>query len=284
VNTAPVVFSTIESMREFVAQQRSQGLRIGLVPTMGALHAGHLSLAQASEDHCDCTIVTIFVNPSQFAPGEDFEAYPRTLESDLKQLATLNVAAVFAPQAAEIYPENFTTRILPPQVSQPLEGIFRPDHYAGVCEVVLKLFNLVQADVAYFGQKDYQQAAVLQAMVVDLNVPIEIEVCPIVREDDGLAMSSRNIYLSSEERQQALTLSRSLKLAGELVDAGETNPKIVLEAMYKEFVAANIDSIDYIELVDPTTLLPVSSLQEPTIALIACHIGETRLIDNSVLK
>lgn len=251
---------------------------------MGALHAGHLSLAQASQQQCDCTIVTIFVNPSQFAPDEDFKAYPRTLESDIDQLAALGVSAVFAPQAVEIYPEGFTTGVVPPKVAQPLEGVFRPDHYAGVCEVVLKLFNLVQADVAFFGQKDYQQVAVLQAMVTDLNVPVEIEVCPIVREDDGLAMSSRNVYLTSDQRQQALTLSRSLRLASDLVDGGETNPEVVQEAMRAEFASANIDAIDYIALVNPTSLLPVSSLNEPTIALIACHVGETRLIDNLVLR
>lgn len=276
----PRLATTAAELRQAVAAARSDGKSIGLVPTMGALHEGHLSLVRASLDECDQTIVTIFVNPTQFGPHEDFGKYPRALQADLEALARCGVDLVFAPTSDDMYPAGFSTYVDPPQVAEPLEGQCRPGHFRGVTTVVLKLFNLAQADVAFFGQKDYQQAQVIRRMGDDLDVPIAIRVCPTVREPDGLAMSSRNRYLSEEERERSLTLWRSLKLAVELYAQGERNSDTVITRMRELFDQSGISRIDYIALADPDTLEPVRRLQPTTMALVAAYVGDTRLIDN----
>ena len=217
----PRLIRTADELRAAVASERQLGKRIGLVPTMGALHEGHLSLVRISNQECDFTIATIFVNPKQFSPNEDLDKYPRTIERDLNLLSKLRVPFVFAPTEDQIYPAGFSTYVDPPSIALPMEGESRPHHFRGVVTVVLELFNLVQADVAYFGQKDYQQSLVIRRMVEDLGLPITIKICPIIREQDGLAMSSRNCYLSSEERVQALAISRALDDARQLVETGE---------------------------------------------------------------
>lgn len=274
---------SIPEIRAAVADLRRAGRTIGLVPTMGALHAGHVSLVEASRRDGHATVVTIFVNPTQFGPREDFQKYPRTLEADLDRLRPHDVALVFSPETKDMYPADSTTLVQVGSVAEPLEGQFRPGHFAGVATIVLKLFQIIPADVAYFGQKDYQQALVIQRMTADLNVPIRIEVCPIIRDADGLALSSRNVYLSPEQRQQALALSRSLELAADLVAQGERRADVILGQMRSQFTAAGIDRIDYVALANPQTLAPATTLDRPTIALIAAHIGATRLIDNRLL-
>ena len=271
--------TTRQRLREALRPVRSAGKSIGLVPTMGALHEGHLSLVRASLAECDYTVVSIFVNPTQFGPHEDFLEYPRTLDADLERLRTCGVDLAFAPSNAEMYPNDFSTYVEPPRVAEPLEGQCRPGHFRGVATVVLKLFHLVQADVAYFGQKDYQQSLVIRHMVRDLDVPTEIRVCPTVREPDGLAMSSRNRYLSASERRCALALWRSLRLATELFARGERDPDVVGEQMRK-LLQADTARIDYVALAHPETLEPADELDASTMALVAAYVGATRLIDN----
>jgi pantoate--beta-alanine ligase len=280
----PLIIDQPRAMQDFVRSAQRAGRRVGIVPTMGALHEGHLSLARASKERCAATVVTIFVNPTQFGPHEDFQKYPRTLEADLALLAPLEVDAVFAPTNAAMYPAGYSTYVEPPAVALPLEGHFRPGHFRGVATVVLKLFHACPADAAFFGAKDYQQALVVQRMVADLNVPIEVQVLPTVREPDGLAMSSRNRYLNAAERQQALALSRSLQRAADLVAAGQRSAAAILEQMQAIFAAAGIRDIDYISLADPQTLAPVTEIRGPVVALIAARVGGTRLIDNRVIE
>jgi pantoate--beta-alanine ligase len=256
---------------------------VGLVPTMGALHAGHLSLVEASRRECEKTVLTIFVNPTQFAPHEDFARYPRNLDDDLDKLRPLGVDVVFAPPLEEMYPPGETTRVEVGRIAEPLEGQFRPGHFRGVATIVLKLFHAIPANVAYFGQKDYQQTLVVRQMVADLLVPVRIAVCPIVREHDGLAMSSRNVYLSPDERRKALVLSQSLSLAERLVNEGEHDAAKILARMRKLFAEALVDRIDYIALADPQTLAPIDEIRQPTLAVIAAHVGNTRLIDNRLI-
>ena len=251
---------------------------------MGALHAGHLSLVAASNVECDFTVVTIFVNPSQFAEGEDLESYPRTLEADLTALAEHNVDVVFAPPNEEMYPVEFDTSVDVGGVSRMLEGEMRPIHFRGVATVCTKLFNLTQADVAFFGQKDFQQTLVIKRIVADLNIATEIRVCPTLRERDGLAMSSRNAYLTPEQRQPALALHRSLRRAKEMVAAGETDAATVLAEM-REIIDESVGvDLDYLVLVDPNTLTAVDRLNQTTLAAVAAHVGQTRLIDNELLE
>lgn len=262
---------------------RAAGKSIGLVPTMGALHEGHLSLVRRARGECDTVIATIFVNPAQFGPQEDFSRYPRTLERDLELLAAENCDLVFVPAKEEIYPPGFSTYVEPPAVAAPLEGKCRPGHFRGVATVVLKVFNLIPADVAYFGQKDYQQSLVIRHMVRDLNLPLNITVCPIVRESDGLALSSRNRYLSPAERQQALALSRCLKHAEERVRSGVRDAAAIAAAMKQQLTAAGIERIDYATVADAQTLAELNRLEQPAVALVACFVGTTRLIDNGLL-
>ncbi|WDQ15235.1 pantoate--beta-alanine ligase [Rhodopirellula sp. P2] len=277
-------FSTIDSMRAWCRQQSNQQRTIGLVPTMGALHEGHLSLVKAAKQRCDHCVTTIFVNPTQFAAHEDLDLYPRPLEDDLAKLRQAGVEAVFLPSAGEMYPQRdgqVATSVQPSSVALPLEGVHRPDHFVGVATVVLKLFQAAPADFAFFGRKDFQQLCVIEHMVRDLNLPTQIVPCEIIREPDGLAMSSRNRYLSESERQRALCLSRSLLEAERAFRGGERNP-LRMEAI----LAANLtdcDSVDYAVVVDRESLLPVSDIKQNAVALIAARVGSTRLIDNREL-
>ncbi len=279
----PVVVTSVCELRERVAAARREGRKIGLVPTMGALHAGHLSLVRASRAECGFTVVTIYVNPSQFGPSEDYRRYPRTLEADLDLLAG-HADLVFAPATEAVYPPGYATWVEVRSVAEPLEGEFRPTHFRGVATIVLKLFNMAGADVAYFGQKDYQQAQVVKRMVEDLNVPIAVRVCPIVREPDGLAMSSRNAYLSPGERQQAVVLSQGLRLAQELVAQGRRDAVEIVEQVRGAILAAPDARIDYVALVDPETLQPIAAVAGPAVLLLAVRIGGTRLIDTCTLE
>lgn len=281
------LLKTIKSAHEYVWSARMAGRSVGLVPTMGALHRGHLSLVEASEAVCDKTVATIFVNPTQFGPEEDLARYPRTLESDLKGLEDAGAAAVFLPDNQMMYPSGFSTSIRTPDVASVLEGVYRPEHFSGVATVVMKLFQILPASHAFFGQKDYQQFAVIQSMVRDLNVAIELVSCPIIRETDGLAMSSRNRYLSDDERTRAVLLSQSLEAAQGMVDDGVTQVLEIEERMRGILQplepGAGVDEIDYAVVVNPSTLGPVSDLRLGSIALIAARVGSTRLIDNRVL-
>jgi pantoate--beta-alanine ligase len=267
-----------------VSHWRREGLRIGLVPTMGALHTGHLALVQRSVSECDISIATIFVNPTQFAPHEDLSRYPRTLESDLDGLRSVKCDLVFVPTNEALYPAGFSTYVEPPAVAQPLEGVCRPGHYRGVCTIVLKLFGIIPATVAYFGQKDYQQLAVIRRMVEDLNVNIRIEGCPTVRESDGLAMSSRNRYLTPEQRQTAVCLWNALTLVQRLVDEGQRDVQSLESAMQRHLLAGGADQIEYARIVHQESLADLASLDQPSIALIAARVGSTRLIDNLMLS
>ncbi len=266
-----------------VSHWRREGLRIGLVPTMGALHAGHLALVERSVSECDVSIATIFVNPTQFAPHEDLSRYPRTLDSDLDGLRSANCDLVFVPQNESLYPDGFSTYVEPPSVARPLEGVCRPGHYRGVCTIVLKLFGILPATVAYFGQKDYQQLTVIRHMVEDLNVNIQVQGCPTVREPDGLAMSSRNRYLNAAQRETALCLWQSLALVQQLVFGGERSVATLESVMHQQLIAGGVDRIDYARVVHQETLADLTELAPPAIALIAAHVGSTRLIDNLML-
>jgi pantoate--beta-alanine ligase len=278
------VLKTPDELHAAISAGRKASKSIGLVPTMGALHAGHLSLAEASAAECDLTVVTIFVNPTQFGEGEDFERYPRDLDADLARLARLrSEMIVFAPHVDVVYPEGFDTRVVPGRISRTLEGRCRPGHFEGVATIVLKLFQWIPADFAYFGQKDYQQALVIQQMVRDLAVPIQIRLCPIVRDADGLALSSRNAYLTPQQREQALSLSRSLQLAADLVGQGECDARKILHEMRKVIEGAGDVRIDYVALADPQTLKPIRRIEDRIVALVAVQVGQTRLIDNRLI-
>jgi pantoate--beta-alanine ligase len=283
-SSRPKVVTTVAELRDTLASVRRAGGKIGLVPTMGALHEGHLSLVRRAKAECDYTVVSIYVNPSQFGPQEDLGSYPRTLEADLDALAGCGVELAFVPVDQEVYGQGHATWVEVGSVAEPLEGQCRPGHFCGVATIVLKLFNMVGAEVAYFGQKDYQQALVIRRMVEDLDLPIELRVCPIVREADGLAMSSRNAYLSLGGRQRALVLYRSLQLASELVRQGQRDPRTIAERMRAVITTAEDARIDYIALVDPDTLEPVGRITSPTLAALAVRIENTRLIDNCLLN
>jgi pantoate--beta-alanine ligase len=277
------VLTTLRELRAALAAARGAGKRIGLVPTMGALHEGHLRLVRAARAECDAVVVSIYVNPSQFGPNEDMAKYPRTLQADLDLLAGCGTDFVWAPTDAEVYRPGHATWVDVGGVAEPLEGQCRPGHFRGVATIVLKLFGAVQPDAAYFGQKDYQQAAVIRRMVADLDVPVEIRVCPIVREPDGLAMSSRNRYLSPAARGRALVLWQSLQLAAGLVAGGERRAAVIAQRMREVILTAGDARIDYIALVDPETLQPVETIARPILAALAVRIENTRLIDNSLL-
>jgi pantoate--beta-alanine ligase len=277
------VLTTVAETRAALLPFRRAGQRIGLVPTMGALHEGHLSLVRASKAECDITVVWIYVNPSQFGPHEDLEKYPRTLAADLEKLAGCGTDFVLAPDDAEVYPPGHATWVEVGPVVEPLEGRFRPGHFRGVATVVLKMFNMVQPDAAYFGQKDYQQAAVIRSMAADLNVPVAIRVCPIVRETDGLAMSSRNVYLSPDARQRAVVLWRSLELARRLVAQGQRDAAHIARQMTEMILAAG-GQIDYVALVDPESFAAVRQIDGQVLAVLAVKFDGTRLIDNAILE
>jgi len=272
------------ALRQYITAARQAGQTVGLVPTMGALHDGHLSLVDAARADCDLAVVTIFVNPTQFAPGEDLRRYPRDMARDLALLGTRGCDLVFAPSEHEMYAPGHATFVDVGPIGTMLEGEFRPTHFRGVATIVLKLFQLAPADRAYFGRKDYQQTLVVRQMVADLNVPIDVRICPIVRESDGLAMSSRNAYLSTDERRQALSLSKSLNLAEQLVDKGERNVESIRRTMQREINNAHGVEVQYIAFVADGTMAPVTTIDGPTTIAIAATVGKTRLIDNTLVS
>ena len=283
-SSRPQVVTTVGRLREVLGPAVRAGKTIGLVPTMGALHEGHLSLVRASTSECDVTVVSIYVNPSQFEPGEDLGTYPRALEADLDALARCGAELAFVPADEEVYRPDHATWVDVHGVAEPLEGRCRPGHFRGVATIVLKPFNMVGPDVAFFGRKDYQQALVIRRMAADLDVPTEIRVCPIVREPDGLAMSSRNARLSPAARARAIVLWRSLCLAGELVAQGERNTRTIVDRMREVILSAEDARIEYVALVDPDTLEPVDTIAGRTLAALAVTIETTRLIDNCLLE
>ncbi|QEE31201.1 pantoate--beta-alanine ligase [Terriglobus albidus] len=270
--------TTIREMQQIVRAAKRGSGTIGLVPTMGALHEGHLSLVRAARARCTHVIATIFVNPLQFGPNEDFSRYPRTFERDAELLTSEGVDWLFAPSAEEMYPQGAQTTVDVPELGARLDGASRPGHFRGVATVVSKLFHITQPDLAFFGQKDAAQVAVLRRMVRDLNFPLEIVVCPTVREVDGLALSSRNRYLSEEERSRALVLSRALRKAEALAATG--TPATLRDAMLSEFEGTDGVRVDYAAVVDPDTLLDVSDLSRGALLAVAAWVGSTRLIDN----
>jgi pantoate--beta-alanine ligase len=278
----PAVVSTEGPLRQAVAAARREGKSVGFVPTMGALHAGHVRLIDAARAADGFVVVSIFVNPTQFGPNEDFTRYPRPLARDLELCDGVDL--VFTPDAATIYPPGFRTHIHVKDLSEVLEGASRPGHFQGVATVVLKLFNLVQADRAYFGQKDAQQVRVIQQMVHDLNVPVEVVVCPTVRESDGLALSSRNQYLDAAQRREATALNRALESAGALTKAGERNSAVIERAMADRIAATPGAVLDYAVAVDAHTLKPVTLLNGTILLALAVKFGSTRLIDNRIVE
>jgi pantoate--beta-alanine ligase len=276
--------STVNAVRTQVKEWKKQGLTVGLVPTMGYLHEGHASLIKAARANNDKVVVSIFVNPMQFGPKEDLASYPRDLDKDSALCESLGVDIIFHPEPEEMYHDGFSSFVDMTVLTQELCGLSRPVHFRGVCTVVNKLFNIVQPDRAYFGQKDAQQLAVIRHMVDDLNMDIEIVGCPIVREEDGLAKSSRNTYLSAEERQAALILSKSIRLGQEMVEKGETDTTKVVEAMKELISTEPLAKIDYVKAVDGLTMQQISKVQKPMLVAIAVYIGSTRLIDNFIVE
>ena len=277
-----VILKKIDEVRAQVKEWKKQGLTVGLVPTMGYLHEGHQSLIKKSVEQNDRTVVSVFVNPIQFGPNEDLESYPRDLEADAKLCESTGADIIFNPEPEEMYADGFVSFINMTGLPNALCGLTRPIHFKGVCTVVGKLFNIVTPDRAYFGQKDAQQLAIIMRMVKDLNFDIEIVGCPIIREADGLAKSSRNTYLSADERQAALVLSRSLKIGKQLVDAGEKSAKVVKDAITAEINKEPLAKIDYVDVVDFDTITPVDEIKGTTLVAIAVYIGKTRLIDNFI--
>jgi len=278
------IIAAIPEMKAVARDWASRGVVIGFVPTMGFLHAGHLSLVRAAKKNADVTVVSLFVNPAQFGPMEDFKAYPRDLERDAAMLEGEGVDVLFHPGAEEMYPPGFATFVEVSGLQDKLCGRSRPGHFRGVCTVVLKLFEIVRPDVAFFGQKDAQQAIILRAMARGLNLGARIEVLPIVREADGLALSSRNSYLSADEKKAALVLSRSLVAARKLIDGGERNAENVLAAVRRMILEEPTARIDYIEAVSQETLDPVGEIAEGALIALAVFIGKTRLIDNLIVR
>ena len=275
---------TAAEMRRLCRTARVGGARLGLVPTMGALHEGHLSLVRAARKSSDMVAASIFVNPTQFGPSEDFSKYPRNLENDTALLEREGVDLVFAPSAEEMYPEGAVTWVIVEGLSERLCGKSRPGHFRGVTTVVSKLFHIVEPDVAYFGQKDAAQVAIIRRMVRDLNMPVAIEVCPIVREPDGLAMSSRNAYLSPDERKSALVLNRSLTEVGKIFEAGERDSAKLIASAKHEFAIEPGVRLDYFEIVDPDTLEAEPLITKRVLVAVAAIVGKTRLIDNILLE
>lgn len=277
------IIQSIIEMQEFSLRARSEGKTIALVPTMGYLHDGHASLMREGRTRSDILVASIFVNPTQFGRGEDFETYPRDLERDSKIAAEAGVDVIFSPNATEMYPDSCQTYVNVEGLSLPLCGASRPGHFRGVATVVTKLFNIVRPHTALFGKKDFQQLAVIRRMTADLNMGVEIVGMPIVREPDGLAMSSRNVYLSPEERQQALSISRAIRQIVWLYRNGERSAKRLRKVAIAEINAKPAARVDYVELRDCTTLEEVTTVDDATLLALAVKIGKTRLIDNCIL-
>jgi pantoate--beta-alanine ligase len=278
------IIRTINPMKDASRKVRALGKSVGFVPTMGALHEGHLSLVKKSKAQNDVTVISIFVNPIQFGPQEDYLSYPRNLEKDLQTLNPFNPDFVFAPEAREMFPPGFQTRVDVEHLSKPLCGMFRPGHFQGVATVVLKLFNIVMPHRAYFGEKDYQQLQVVKQMVQDLNLDIEIVPCPIVREKDGLAMSSRNAYLSSKEREAALILYQALQEGKIAFHQGEKKASTIRNIMSKKIQEEPLASLEYAEVVHPETLQSLEEVHGKALLALAVRIGKARLIDNLRLE
>jgi pantoate--beta-alanine ligase len=278
------ICASISEARSACRDARANHRRVGLVPTMGALHEGHLSLVRAARAQCDVVAVSIFVNPTQFGPAEDLSKYPRQFERDCRLLEQEGVDILFAPSIEEMYPQGAISWVVVEGLSEKLDGRSRPGHFRGVTTVVAKLFHVIEPDAVYFGQKDAAQLAVIRRMVRDLDFPVEIVACPIVREADGLAMSSRNAYLNREERQRALVLQRSLQEARRQFDAGERLAARLIAAAKEVFVREPQVRLDYFEVVDPETLDPVERISGRTLVAVAAFVGTTRLIDNVVLE
>jgi len=279
----PNLATTIDAVRQAVADARRRGQTVALVPTMGALHAGHASLMKIARTRCDFVVASIFVNPTQFGPNEDLSNYPRTLERDIEVCSAEGVHVVFAPDAAEIYPPEFRTFVEVKDLQDVLCGASRPGHFRGVATVVLKLFNIVAPDLAFFGQKDAQQIRILQRMTADLNVPVRIVLCPTVREADGLALSSRNQYLDADQRRRATVLYESLQHVEQRVQAGEHEAAALLEALRARIDITPGARLDYAAIVDADNLKPVERLQGLVLVALAVWFGRARLIDNILL-
>ena len=274
--------TTVNAVKEQVKAWKAEGLSIGFVPTMGYLHEGHGSLIKAARAGNDKVVVSIFVNPMQFGPKEDLASYPRDLEKDSALCESLGADLIFHPEPSEMYHDNFSSYVDMTGLTEELCGLSRAGHFRGVCTVVNKLFNIVQPDRAYFGQKDAQQLAVIKHMVEDLNMNLEIIGCPIIREEDGLAKSSRNTYLSAEERKAALVLSRSINLGRKMVEDGETDTAVIIKAMTDLINEEPMARIDYVKAVDGLTISQIDKVQKPMLVAIAVYIGATRLIDNFI--
>ena len=274
------IITTVAEMKARVAEWKAQGLTIGLTPTMGALHEGHMSLMEHARSQCDRVVTSVFVNPIQFGPNEDYDNYPRDLDHDAAVAESKGVDVIFHPSVDEMYPEHYNTYVTMETLTDSLCGAKRPGHFRGVCTVVNKLFNIVQPDKAFFGQKDAQQLAIIKRMVADLNMNVKVIGCPIVREEDGLAKSSRNTYLSADERTAALVLSRAVGKAAELIENGERSALVVKEQMRAIIEAEPLARIDYVEVVNLDDMQPTATIGDAGLVAIAVYIGKTRLIDN----
>ncbi|OOM80730.1 pantoate--beta-alanine ligase [Clostridium sp. BL-8] len=274
----------IRELRSLIKAWKREGLSIGYVPTMGALHEGHESLIKRAVEENDKVVVSVFVNPTQFGPNEDYDSYPRDINRDMEICINAGAAIVFNPEPSEMYYDNKSTSVNVSNLTSVLCGAKRPGHFDGVCLVVSKFFNIVTPDKAYFGEKDAQQVAVIKRMVRDLNIDVEIVACPIIREEDGLAKSSRNTYLSDEERKAALVLNRSLRLAKEALNHGERNANAIKEIIREEINKESLAKIDYVEIVDSESLENVQKIEKSILIPIAVYIGKTRLIDNFTFK
>lgn len=277
------IAKTIEDIRMIVSEAGSLGSKIGFIPTMGALHAGHISLIKKATQQTDFVVVSIFVNPTQFGPNEDVDKYPRPFDADIEICKTNGVNAVFAPSAAEMYPQKNLTWVTVEKLSEPLCGKSRPTHFRGVATVCMKLFNIIQPDVAFFGQKDAQQVIIIKRMITDLNMPMRIIVCPIVREEDGLAMSSRNKYLNAKQRKDAPLLYASLQEAELLISGGKRESAFIIEQMKKILNISSQIEIDYISILDEDSLEEIEEIKGKVLIALALKLGPARLIDNILL-
>ncbi|MBW1730947.1 MAG: pantoate--beta-alanine ligase [Deltaproteobacteria bacterium] len=278
------IIETVREMQSVADAMRSAGHTIALVPTMGYLHEAHLELMRVGKRHANKLIISIFVNPTQFGPSEDYERYPRDPEGDLEKARSVGVDIVFMPPVEEMYPEGFQTTVKVEKLTQHLCGLSRPGHFDGVTTVVCKLFNITKPHIAIFGQKDYQQLAVISRMAMDLNMDIQIIGVPTVREADGLAMSSRNAYLTQEQRPSALSLKKSLELADEMLRKGETDAKAIVRAVEALIKEHPFTEIDYVSICDPVTLEDMDRIDQEALLALAVKVGHTRLIDNQILK
>ena len=276
------IVSTVNDVRSTVKEWKKSGLKVGLVPTMGFLHEGHLSLIKKAVSENDKVVVSVFVNPTQFGPNEDFEAYPRDLNKDAQLCKESGADLIFHPEPEEMYPDGFCSSVNMTGLTDALCGKSRPIHFQGVCTVVSKLFNIVAPDNAYFGEKDAQQLAIIKRMVKDLNFDIKITGCPIIREEDGLAKSSRNTYLNPEERQAALVLSKAVKCGRSLVEGGEKDSAVILKEMKSIIENEPLARIDYVEIVDMNTMKNIDTVKGDVLCAMAVYIGKTRLIDNFI--